>query len=442
MKTIDDVLNQPSLLRLKKAYSENKSGRGPVFFIGAGLSKEANLPDWQELSRLLEQECKTVTKTNQISESRLGPLYKKIVEETGLWERFGLIKELLGKTSFAACIKDTLSTDKKETPEIYRLLCRLECSGFVSLNIDDLLLRAMGEHYDGHVYPVYGKNASDNLQQLTRNTPYLYQPHGIITSESSWVLTADDFADLCNSPLHDEFLTSIFLRDTVLFLGINAADVGATLRLTNLINRQLIPQSHYWIVSDAHTEKRDWAERCGIQQIVYPTSLGHIEPISAIIDALAKYRPEDEIISRPVVGSQQTATRRWDISPNELFKLDDIDEIRLTLNEIIRHRSDGQDITYEEYKKICSDYKRAIHSCYMMPTGDPGEKWFGYQITGKPLGGKTMGRVIPATDNRNDSVAIKILDHRRYSDELYLSAFRRGIKALKILKDRNAIGTV
>ena len=40
------------------------------------------------------------------------------------------------------------------------------------------------------------------------------------------------------------------------------------------------------------------------------------------------------------------------------------------------------------------------------------------------------------------NVAIKILDQRRYSDELYLSAFRRGVKALEILSKGEVNGTV
>lgn len=55
------------------------------------------------------------------------------------------------------------------------------------------------------VHPVYGKDGRGRLQELTRSKPFLYQPHGSITSEKSWVFTEEDFEDLCQSPLHDEF---------------------------------------------------------------------------------------------------------------------------------------------------------------------------------------------------------------------------------------------
>jgi eukaryotic-like serine/threonine-protein kinase len=442
VKTIQDVLDQQSLKNFAKSYSERKSGRGPVFFVGSGLSRSAGLPDWSELATKLMAQCKALVEVNQLSEANLRPLYSKLTSEEDLWKKFSLIKEILGNTSFAASVKSILDTDGRPIPNSYLRICELEASGFISLNIDAFLYGAMQKTASTTVYPVYGKDAADRLGELIRSTPFLYQPHGSIASDSSWVFTESDFRELCESALHDEFLTSIFLRDTVVFVGISAHDVGASLRLSDLYKKKLKPGSHYWITTTSHMEKRSWAEDNGIQQILYPSDLGHEFCIEQIVSFVRKYKSVDEKISAPITGLAVSSHSEQLPSPDQLFKLDDIDEIRLILNEIIKRATVDGEISFENYSKICRLYSRAIHSCYMMPAGEAGEKWFGYQITGKALGGKTIGRIVPALNNSGRPVAIKILDQRRYSDELYLSAFRRGVKALKILNSRGVGGTV
>lgn len=442
MKDLEDVLKQESLERLRTAYAENKSGRGIVFFIGSGLSSAAGLPDWKGLAEGLTEECRKIAEINPISEKQLGPLYAKLLREPDLWEKFSLIKEILGRTTFSASVGSRLSTSGLAIPESFNLLCKLNVAGFISLNIDDFLIRSMRAALPDPVYPVYGKGSLDRLQELTRHQPFLYQPHGSITSESSWVFTKKDFVEICDSPLHDEFLSSIFLRDTVVFVGISANDVGASLRLANLNKKGLRPGSHYWITTTSYVENRIWAEENGVQQILYPSNLGHDACISEIVKSISIYQSIDEVVNRPVIGSAETLKGSAHLSPKELFKLDDIDQIRVSLNSIIQSATNGGEISYDSYSKICKDYARAIHSCYMMPSGNEGEKWFGYHITGTALGGKTIGRVIPAIDTSGEPVVIKILDQRRYSDELYLSAFRRGIKALKILGTNGVDGTV
>lgn len=410
--------------------------------MGSGLSMQGGLPSWSDLADILSVECKSVVENNQFSQAKLEGLYKRMKIEGDLWRKFSLIKEILGDTSFSASIKEALSTEDIQVPELYNIICRLNISGCISLNIDSFLQTAMSSVIKGQVYPVYGADGAGRLADLTRKRPFLYQPHGSIAAESSWVFTYEEFKKLTESALHREFLTSVFLRDIVVFVGIQADDIGASLRLVDLNDQGLRTGSHYWIATNSHAEKREWAERNGVQQILYPPELGHEVCLEQIIKAVGDYVSKDDIISAPVVGFKDMDASLSEVSPGELFKLDDIDEIRLTLRNIIRENSVNGDISYEKYSEICQTYARAIHSCYMMPSGDGGERWFGYEITGQALGGKTMGRVMPARDQQGRSVAIKILDQRRYSDELYLSAFRRGIKALRILADRGVKGII
>jgi len=288
---------------------------------------------------------------------------------------------------------------------------------------------------------VYGKSETDKLTVLLREKPYLYQPHGHISAESSWVFTEEDFDELLNSPVHENFLNATFLLNRVIFLGISADDIGASGRLVALRDRGLSTLSHYWITSDSHIEKRDWAEANGIQQIVYPVSLGHEECICRIIDKINSFVSYDSVNKTPIVGSSSANI----VPPSEeLYKMDDIDQIRISLNTLIQsYKNPNGEIEYSVYKEFCKKYARSIHASYMMPSEDGEEQyWFGYRIRGVPLGGKTIGRVFSATDQAGEPVAIKILDQRRYSDELYLSAFRRGVTSLKILAKNKIDGIV
>jgi|GEM_PF-797813 len=444
MMTLDDVSAQPALLQLAKEHSENKSGQGIVFFAGSGLSQPAGLPTWAELRRILTKEANAIVSINAISEVKLRPLFEKLKTTDNHWEAFSLIKEIMGRTSFSNRIREIFYTDENvDPPNIYKMICELNIRGIISLNIDGLLMRALSQVSPDPVNPVYGKNVNDKLDILLRERPYVYQPHGHVVSESSWIFTKKDLDNLLDSNLHDEFLSATFLFNTVVFIGISADDIGASHRLLNLRERNLTTHSHYWIATDSHVEKREWAEENGIQQILYPSTLGHEICLNRIINTIKEYKSFDKVDKNPVIGKAQPK-QSTSLSADELYKLPNIDDIRLQLNNLIgSHMDEHGEIEYSDYKIFCQKYARSIHSAYMMPSGVSGdESWFGYKITGEALGGRTIGRVFPGIDSDGSPIAIKILDQRRYSDELYLSAFRRGIKSLKILEKSRLSGIV
>jgi serine/threonine protein kinase len=288
------------------------------------------------------------------------------------------------------------------------------------------------------IKPVYGKEIFDRLEILLRERPFFFQLHGDIAAEKTWVFTAEDLAEIANSDERRRFLDSVFFTTTVVFLGISPEDVSVSGRLMAMKRDGVSTAPHYWITPDTHNRKRDWAEENGIQQIVYPSALGHETCVDKILDFIESFQSLDENIDRPAIAVRGANVLERD--PVRLATLDNIDDIRQSLNGIVLESKDEKGrVPFEKYSEICRTYRRAVAQAYLPPK-DSTEKWFGHTLEGGPIGGKTFGTVYAAHAPAGEIVAVKILQEKRYRDAAYLSSFRRGAEALNILNQYSVSG--
>jgi serine/threonine protein kinase len=262
--------------------------------------------------------------------------------------------------------------------------------------------------------------------------------HGNISAERTWVFTNEDLTVLLESQAHAKFLDAVYFTNTVVFIGISADDVAVSGRLIELRNSDLVTTPHYWITPDLHNRKRDWAENNGIRQIVYPSAQGHEKCVTAILDYVKSYKSTDTNVDKVFINARGATVSERD--PVKLAGLDDLDQIRQGLNGLIRERMDDRGrISFDEYAEFCQRYRRAVANAYLLPEND-GEKWFGYTVARIPLGGRTFGNVYSATSPTGELAAIKILQQKRFLESAYLSSFRRGAEALKILEQYRVQG--
>lgn len=427
----DYVLNMEPLRELARAYSEKKTGSGIIFFVGSGPSTDAGLPDWQGLRTRLTNYADNLIRRNAIRDELQSKNMHALRSEDDYWKAFSLLKTILGVTTFAREIR-TLLTPRPTAgiPEIYNRLINLDVRGIITANIDDLMLKAYSDS-SKLIKPVYGKEILDRLEILLRERPFFFQIHGDLAAEKTWVFTSEDLAQVADSEEHARFLDSVFFMTTVVFMGISPDDISVSGRLVRMKRAGIPTAPHYWITPDTHNRKRDWAEANGIQQIVYPSARGHSACIEKILDFIESFRSLDEDIDRPAIADRGSHISERD--PVKLAALENIDEIRQSINGIVLESMDERGrIPFGEYTKICDTYRRAVAQAYLPPK-DATEKWFGHSIEGGPIGGKTFGTVYAAQSPSGEPVAIKILQEKRYRDPAYLSSFRRGAEALKIL---------
>ena len=426
---------------LRRDYAENKTGNGIIVILGSGLSQPL-VPLWEGLKHNLIAEAERIAAINKASESLIRPFYEKAKVEVDPWGAFSLLKRALG-ASWGPTIQNSIKpVNTGSVPPAYRQILGLNLRGIVSLNLDDLLLRELRNHESISFDPVYGKEVTRRFDVIRNSKPFLYLPHGYIESESSWVLTSEDLEEIFSNKMHAELLRSVFLMNTVLFIGVSAADIGASGRLVQARAEGIATPRHYWFCSDAHSVDREWAQKHNVAQIMYRATDGHAESLSHFLDLLGASVSMEIVDQRPVVGKHKDSIAA-DLSSDKLYKLDDIDEIRIELNRRMNSILQNGMVEFSQYMEFVKEYERAIHTAYMLPkTKGDSAKWFKYAITGETLGGRTTSVLYPAVDESGNRVVIKILEHGRYTDEMYLSAFRRGVKSQRIINKREVCGSV
>lgn len=204
-----NIFLKESLVNIKNFYNNEQLS----LFVGAGISIESKLPNWNDLINELKKELNTkendFLKVAQLYFLQFGKniYYKKLLE------------------------KFELSTKKPN--ELIDNIVRMRCKNIVTTNWDDLLEKSISNY--GMFYDVV-KN-SDDFSNLGINTNLLIKMHGdlldrnIVFKEDDYLSYSDNFS------LIELFVKSIFIRSVVLFVGYSVSDFNVKQLITWVQNR-------------------------------------------------------------------------------------------------------------------------------------------------------------------------------------------------------------
>jgi eukaryotic-like serine/threonine-protein kinase len=210
--------------------------------------------------------------------------------------------------------------------------------------------------------------------------------------------------------------------------------------LERLVSLGIQPQTHYWITDRRDAATDTWAERNNIRIIRYkPSSTEHPELIE-LLDELASYVQPEEEPSPPVAleldfGNEPIAP------PNMLVTLP-AERIRSDLNRYAsRLLKDGDENAYLSYEKFSKEYDRAIHAAWYTSTDSGENDFLGYKLKEEIARG-AFGIVFRAVNGSGDEFAIKVLHAEIRKKAELLNAFRRGVRSMRILGEKNVDGMV
>lgn len=204
-----NIFLKESLVNIKKFYNNEQLS----LFVGAGVSIESELPNWNDLINELKKELNT--KENDFL--KIAQLY---------FLQFGeniYYKKLLEKFDLS----------NKKPNELIDSIVKMRCKNIVTTNWDDLLEKSISKY--GMFYDVV-KN-SDDFSNLGINTNLLIKMHGdlldrnIVFKEDDYLSYSDNFS------LIELFVKSIFIRSVVLFVGYSVSDFNVKQLITWVQNR-------------------------------------------------------------------------------------------------------------------------------------------------------------------------------------------------------------
>jgi len=182
-------------------------------FIGAGVSKTLGCDGWNDLSERLINRC--IRTRNSNGSPCLVEKNADVLRGYDNKKKITICKQILDESGCEAAFFDEIEEslkvdpDKLKTRNIYN-----ELPGFRAL----FITTNMDEHFDiKFTPPKIAYQAEDFTKELDRNK--LYHIHGKLSDPASMVLTIPQYLTRYNTQEFKNFLTSIFAKYTVLFVG-------------------------------------------------------------------------------------------------------------------------------------------------------------------------------------------------------------------------------
>lgn len=429
---IDEVQSQGSYKRLAQILALNT--RPIIVAIGSGLSLPA-IKGWGELYTALRDELEQQALSNEESLERLSPYLDQLDAADGPWSRFDILRRAI-PTEYRNILRGAIGVSQDaRIPDVHEKIWDLPISGVISLNIDVFARRAGAKKSAGREFKTeYGMNAGRVQRILLSPHRFLYELHGKLDDESTWVFGKSQLDDLFARPGYQQLLATVFTQFTVIFVGISADDVAIGGPLRELSRKGIEGPEHFWITNRTDDEAIEWAEMVGVERITYPTDRHDL--VLEIIKRLEKVRSV-EVVAEPVWIDREGKDSEIP-SVQELSKMPTA-YIRTSLN---RHagwllsRSKR-----EEYDRFVRNYDELIDRAWYVPPNPDGYQLFDYKISGAPLRG-AFGAVYKATSRDGKVVALKLLKREIRDNLPLLHSFRRGVQAMRILSDRDVEGMV
>jgi eukaryotic-like serine/threonine-protein kinase len=432
---------QESYKRLRSICAERTSPI--VAWVGSGLSVPAGLPDWKGLRDRLETTL--ASKARSLSPADCNLLEAKLLaarREINPWIAFGMLEEGLGNTSFQDTVRDSLApADRAIIPRTYLNLWKLPISGLLNLNLDRLATRAFSQMRGGvGLNEFTGWQAGSHSHLLRSTHDFLVNLHGVASDAQSWVFTKKQMKALLNNRGYREFITSCATSRTIIFFGVTADDRSVGGQLRELLDSGIDLGAHFWITTRTDLATDKWAENSGIRVIRYVANNGDHSNLDYLFDDLLGYLPTEDTPA-PVITSNPPVASSPLQDPDKLAK-DDEEWIRTVLNaEAAKILEPKTEKAYQEYEQFLKRYDRAIYRAWYHSTTPPHNTLMGYRLL-DVIGEGAFGRVYRAQDKRGDHVALKLLHEEVRKNRDMLESFRRGVRSMRILSERQVEGMV
>ena len=418
-----------------------------VFWIGSGPSVEVGLPSWSylrtELTKTFEEQIRNLDsqETDLIKNAQRALNF--IRNEQNNWLAFERLRSGLGKTTWQSRIRELLTPPASvATPPAYKKMWKLRPHGILTVNLDRLIGKAYAEMSPELLTEFVGKQIADHTHALRDPRSFICHLHGKFDDASSWIITNSDLREAKNSGAYANFIKTCLSAKTVVFIGISADDEAVGGFAEQLTTLGIDTGSHYWITNRRDSSTQDWAEDQDIRLVQYNAPNENHSELFEILDDLIAYVSVDD--PKEILPVSPIGVESEDLPlpyKDELLRMDE-EEIRKLLNsEASRILDPGSPGSIEEYNKFSQDYDQAIYRAWYTST-DPGSN----QLLGNTLHEEAargaFGKVYRSSDSNGKEVAVKILHEAiRQNPELF-KAFRRGVRSMEILRNRQVEGMV
>ncbi|MET3855064.1 serine/threonine protein kinase [Rhizobium sp. OAE497] len=429
-----EILEQQSFQKLAKIYGEKT--KRLVVICGAGASKEAAMPTWDDLIERIKENYLKVA-TTSIGQKLADEISLQIKYMPDNWQRMSRLKELMG-AQYEQVVRNILTPNTDIIPTFYRDIWELEPHALLTFNLDNFANISYVKKKTGILQNhLFGLDAPNSRVGLGDGRPLIVDLHGNVDTPHSWILTREDRDKLLSLPGYIEFLKSMFTHNVVVFYGVGVEDFTVSGQLSYLRNIDFITGDYFIVKREPSEEDKNLSHRLPLNIIYTGKDKSWESGFSDFVKTLKKNKSDEDILP-PVVS--RIVTQEDIPTPDQMVSLDH-DTIRQHLASATRKFYKGDDFDYEAYRNFCRKYDTAIHISTRVNPNEDGHRWLGNRITAE-LGRGNFGRVYQAFNQNEESIAIKVAHMEIRDDEAMLNSFRRGVDSMRFLSNSNISGIV
>lgn len=237
--------------------------------VGAGASRGAGLPLWEDLLKLMIEEAKANV---GMGADKAGD-YEKLIDAGRFLVAASGLKEELG-AFFADFIRRIFVGSKPQPTALHEAFVELDQLRFVlTTNYDTLIERAFREKNPDVTVCTY-KESGEVRRSLSSREFFILKAHGDATrSGDGVILTEQDYRNiLFKEPAYQHMLATMFSMYTVIFVGASMTDPELNLML-NYVSSTFQPDTapiHYAALTKeeiTEVEKERWFKDFNIKVI-------------------------------------------------------------------------------------------------------------------------------------------------------------------------------
>jgi eukaryotic-like serine/threonine-protein kinase len=416
-----------------------------VIWVGSGLSTPVGHPTWVQLIDKLITRLKT--DRDRLPQARHRDVDAAIrFAETHQqpWLAMQSIHDAIGRDTFCSWIYTILTEQRDvDVPKDYTALWKLRPKGIITPNLDRLVADAFPLAMPRRRLPTefVGKDAASHLHLLTSPNPWIAHIHGLLANRDSWVMTRDELTRLWESPEYVKFIEQVMISNTVLFVGVSAEDVSAGGHLRRLREKQYNFGEHFWLTHRSDESAKQFALDAGVRMLLYGNATGDHRGLSMCLADLEQYVPQEPILT-PITPNAETSEIVEELGEPEALDYRYPDLLRQQLNREARRILAGKDqASYDKYAEFRKKYQRAIHAAWFVSEVHPENRVLGYEIK-RHIARGAFGDVYEAEDGRGAKAALKIFREDQSRVAGMLESFRRGVRAMLILSEKEISGMV
>lgn len=275
-----------------------------VCFVGAGLSTNAGLPNWEQLTITILEGLKD---RESKAEGFIEALKQKLFEPIEVLAKIEYLK-----TFAIEIFEKELRKFNHVEPSVQHSKIASIASKIVTTNYDELLEKSN---------PTYEKIPYNNTYKLSKISEYektIFKIHGDINEPDKCILFPKEYDNLYS---HDEKssifeLKKILSDKSILFLGFSLSDpyINYTINYVSKLYSGFTPE-HYIVTTD---KSRQWPER------ISPIILDSHAQLDNLLDKLIEIKDKDDnpknlqkaINNAENISIKYTSELEYDIPPN------------------------------------------------------------------------------------------------------------------------------